>query len=772
MNRATVREKFNRLPPKRQAVLRRILAGDSKTKIALDLCDGSEDAVQQHLRQLYKDFSITHDRASKLPALQSLFFETMPELFQFPAASAPETDVPTRHHLRQLPYQNLPLQTNDFIGRDTELKRLLELIDLNYRAPYVTIDGIGGVGKTALAIETAYRCWEYKHGLSIQETPPQETPLFDAIIFTTAKENKLLPTGIVSGLQRQSTLRDIFREIAQTLDDPSITQSAPDEQLQRVRNSLAQQKTLLIIDNLETIENQNEILAFVDNLPFSTKAIITTRRLVSGYSSLCLNALPEDDSLRLIDQQAREKALFLDPETARNLYQRFGGVPVALIYGVGMLATHYPLDALLDAQTPLPDDVARFCFESSVAPLRGQPAHALLMAIAIFPHPPVRDALAEVAGLSTDPIAVNQGLAQLLQLSLIRQEEIEGQTRYGMLALTREYGLAELAANRAFEQPARERWVNWYLDFANKYGCEFFEERLEWHIPFDRIEQEWENFVAVFSWCATQEHYDKVRSFWKKLRHYTDVYGYWEDHLFWSEWLIEAAKRRGEWSVAVEAMSDKGWVQIRINSPQSLEGANQILREGWALRENIDLLIQFFLAHHIVILYIHQGQYNESSNWLKIAKELLTENDLCLGDRDFESWLLALKYFQGQIDFFQKDYDNARLLFNNTVEGFCDIDEQRLMNYAQRWLAEVAIVQSDFDEAENLLNIGLPVAERNKDRRQTALYQRSFAQLERARGHPEQAKEWGKRALAGFKRLGMTKDAAEMRALLAELEVG
>jgi len=772
MNRATVREKFNRLPPKRQAVLRRILAGDSKTKIALDLCDGSEDAVQQHLRQLYKDFSITHDRASKLPALQSLFFETMPELFQFPAASAPETDVPTRHHLRQLPYQNLPLQTNDFIGRDTELKRLLELIDLNYRAPYVTIDGIGGVGKTALAIETAYRCWEYKHGLSIQETPPQETPLFDAIIFTTAKENKLLPTGIVSGLQRQSTLRDIFREIAQTLDDPSITQSAPDEQLQRVRNSLAQQKTLLIIDNLETIENQNEILAFVDNLPFSTKAIITTRRLVSGYSSLCLNALPEDDSLRLIDQQAREKALFLDPETARNLYQRFGGVPVALIYGVGMLATHYPLDALLDAQTPLPDDVARFCFESSVAPLRGQPAHALLMAIAIFPHPPVRDALTEVAGLSADPIAVNQGLAQLLQLSLIRQEEIEGQTRYGMLALTREYGLAELAADRAFEQQARERWVNWYLDFAEKYGRDYFDEALEWHIEFDRLEKEWRNFLSIFSWCASQEDYEKIKTLWNKLRHYTDLYGYWEDHIFWSQWLTAAAKRRGEWSVYAEAISDESWIYLRLNSSQALKAANQLLREGWELRDNIDLFIQFLLAHHLAVLFIQKEQYQEAAHWLRLAKELFLENELNLEDGDFSSWSLAFDYFQAQIDFSNKDYSTAKLLFQKTIEGWANIDKQRSMNYSQRWLADIAIVQSDFDEADNLLNTGLPVAERNKDRRQTALYQRSFARLERARGNPEQAKEWGKRALAGFKRLGMTKDAAEMRALLAELEVG
>jgi hypothetical protein len=80
MDAKTVREIFKNLPPKRKQVLLRVLADDSKQKIACELCDGSEDAVQQNLRQLYKNFHIDGDRERKQPALIKLFVRCMPEL--------------------------------------------------------------------------------------------------------------------------------------------------------------------------------------------------------------------------------------------------------------------------------------------------------------------------------------------------------------------------------------------------------------------------------------------------------------------------------------------------------------------------------------------------------------------------------------------------------------------------------------------------------------------------------------------------------------------
>ncbi|MEG4532878.1 NACHT domain-containing NTPase [Microcoleus sp. D2_18a_D3] len=80
MDAKTVRKIFDTLPSKRQQVLLRVLAGESKAKIACDICDGSTDAVQQNLRQLYRCFEIQDERERKLPGLISLFAKSMPEL--------------------------------------------------------------------------------------------------------------------------------------------------------------------------------------------------------------------------------------------------------------------------------------------------------------------------------------------------------------------------------------------------------------------------------------------------------------------------------------------------------------------------------------------------------------------------------------------------------------------------------------------------------------------------------------------------------------------
>ena len=51
----------------------------------------------------------------------------------------------------------LPYQLSEFVGRTRELG---ELADLLFATRLLTLTGVGGVGKTRLALELAYRCLE------------------------------------------------------------------------------------------------------------------------------------------------------------------------------------------------------------------------------------------------------------------------------------------------------------------------------------------------------------------------------------------------------------------------------------------------------------------------------------------------------------------------------------------------------------------------------------------------------------------------------------
>ena len=86
--------------------------------------------------------------------------------------------------------------------------------------------------------------------------------------------------------------------------------------------------------------------------------------------------------------------------------------------------------------------------------------------------------------------------------------------------------------------------------------------------------------------------------------------------------------------------------------------------------------------------------------------------------------------------------------------------------WVQNKLADIAIKQGELDKGEKLLNIGLVVAEWNKDKGLSCDYQCCFAYLERARGNIEKSQEHGKKAIDGFNRLGMLQESEDMRTFL------
>lgn len=154
MNKKQVRDTFDQLPRKRKQVLLRLLAGDSKKKIALELCNGSEDAVQQHLRQLFKDFHIWGDDERKLPALIALITPYNEELTSERTSYLPDFAEPKRGITSTLTDLGEAIDVSIFYGRTEELAKLEQWI-INDRCRLVALLGMGGIGKTTLSVKLA-----------------------------------------------------------------------------------------------------------------------------------------------------------------------------------------------------------------------------------------------------------------------------------------------------------------------------------------------------------------------------------------------------------------------------------------------------------------------------------------------------------------------------------------------------------------------------------------------------------------------------------------
>ncbi|HEY1353130.1 MAG TPA: NB-ARC domain-containing protein, partial [Ktedonobacteraceae bacterium] len=593
--------------------------------------------------------------------------------------------------LRVIPHRLTRREHTRLIGRQQEAQHLQTLLSPRLAANLITVDGIGGVGKTALVLDIAYRSLQASTG----EITGLHIPLFEAIIFVSAKQEYLTVEGILKSDQANRTLRKIFQEITFTLKRDDIRSTPVQEQAELIREALSCQRTLLIVDNLETVEDKQGILSFLYELPPTTKVVITTRERAM-FSPIRLEQLMEEAALELIEQQAQEKQAPLREKEPRMLYQRIGGIPAALIYAVGQRAAGYSLEAVLHFVSSADGDVARFCFQGSVASLRGKPAHAMLMAFALFPQMPLRSTVTFVAGLEADFFAAEEALSQLQRLSLVR----EFHDRFRMLPLTREYAMAELRAHPDFEQEARERWLSWCANFTQQYGGHDMEE---WHMRYDHLNEEWENLLAVFDWCACHERYDILKSCWcaeerGSVVDFSTLYGHWDDRLTWLSWLMKTAEGRADWPTTLDAIASYG---VTLTLISRYDDAESLFAHAQRLRRYAEPAIEARLLINHAYLYIFLERFAESSNLLDQAMAVARR----LQDPLQTRLLLNIEYDQAAIRYWRGEYKAARVIFCSVMQRANTCGWQSLANYAQNYLADIALHDGDLDEAEQSLQM-------------------------------------------------------------------
>ncbi|MEM8719078.1 MAG: ATP-binding protein [Cyanobacteria bacterium P01_G01_bin.39] len=657
--------------------------------------------------------------------------------------------------LHNLPHRDY----SQFIGREQELQQLLEYISPEYRQHMTVVQGIGGMGKTSLVIEAAYRCWEAKQ----QNNPDPSIPIFDAIIFTSAKDNNLLPYGLIPRPIKEVTLQDIFRTIARVLDDKSISQVSNLEQTEQVYQSLEQRRTLLIVDNMETIrgKERDDILSFLNNLPNTVQSVITTRERVILFSPISLKSLSPQDSIQLIQQQVTAKKIQLSIEQSCLLYKRFGGVPLALIYLVGQLAGKYSLERLLDNSTSLPEDVASFCFEESVKPLRSECSHSLLMSLAIFRAKAEWKALATVADLKTDPLNMEEGLDKLKQLSLVYQED----DKYKVLPITREYALVELAKYPTFEQQARERWIQYYLEFTEKYGGKDWRN---WRVKYDNLEEEWKNTLQVLDWCGANGRYEDVVKIWNNIDNYIDLRGDWDTRLKWWQWLEHQSSQRFNSTIYetthpnalatyIDALRTQAWILI-LKGRRYFQQADTKIKQGWEVTEENEgiYLAKTSLAIVNSIFYKIQESYPLSLKMLERAESLV--KNVKIEHIEYARYYARINYCRAEIyccsQYQNHNIEQAKTLFRQVCEKGREIGWSRIVNYAENDLANIAIQEQDYLTATNMLEKGLLQAKSHRENRRIGHWLTSHWQLALEQDDIVQAEQYAEEALDYFSEAG------------------
>src|SRR5262249_3639505 len=124
-------------------------------------------------------------------------------------------------------------------------------------------------------------------------------------------------------------------------------------------------------------------------------------------------------------------------------------------------------------------------------------------------------------------------------------------------------------------------------------------------------------------------------------------------------------------------------------------------------------------------------------------------------DKSLRARLTAnINYDRSANSYRKGDIMAARAGFRKVEQSANALGWQRAASDAQNYLADIAIQEGNYEEAEGRLGPGLTMVERNNDRRRTASYKRSYARLKRKQGKLSEALDWARQAREGYERLG------------------
>ncbi len=406
---------------------------------------------------------------------------------------------------------NLPLELTSFVGRERELEEVKGLLST---ARLVTLTGPGGTGKTRLALQVA---------ADVADEYPDGT--WFVPLGTIADASLVVPA--------------IARSVG-VGDDPSRSP------IDVLATELEPKRALLVIDNVEQVRAAAGDIGELLRRAGRIRILATSRAplRISGeqeYPVPGLPAPPDIDRLGALERERLPAALRAGaPEalvafesvrlfvarggsvkpgfavTAANagdvaaIVAHLGGVPLAIELAAARLrfltpaAIHERLEGRLDlpgagaADVPERQRSLRGAIVWSHE-LLDPPARRLFERLGVFMGGFDLARAEAVAGSASElGIDVLDGLASLVDQSLVRSDEVGGESRFSMLEPIREYALERLEASGDLELVS-ERHARASLALAQELQPELNGDRQR--EALDRLELEHANLRAAIDWA-------------------------------------------------------------------------------------------------------------------------------------------------------------------------------------------------------------------------------------------------------------------------------
>jgi predicted ATPase/class 3 adenylate cyclase len=399
---------------------------------------------------------------------------------------------------------NLPLQVSSFIGREREIVRTIEALEASR---LVTLTGVGGVGKTRLALQVAAEALpRFREGawlieLAMVRDPDDVLDAFTAVFGVTAREGQTLQEALAEFLQTKQLLLVV-------------------DNCEQVMDAVAD-----LVEEIDRTCSGVVVLATSrEGLALDGERVVVVPPLAVPDADADLASVAASDSVRLFLERARaaDADFVLNAANAaavRRVSRRLDGVPLAIELAAARVASMSPaeLAAALDRRFDLLAGGRRRAVKRQQTlratidwsyDLLDASQQRLLARLAVFAGGCTCEAAEAIcAGGPIDAPAVLGLLSDLVARSLVVAERGVLDTRYRLLETIREYGEERLIEHNE-TNALRGRHARYYADYAARCSEGLFTpKQIEWAA---RLAADGDNILTAFAHAVDAHDLDLI----------------------------------------------------------------------------------------------------------------------------------------------------------------------------------------------------------------------------------------------------------------------
>jgi len=614
---------------------------------------------------------------------------------------------------------NLPAPVTSFVGREAELAEIEELLAENR---LVTLTGVGGVGKTRLALEAAARA------------------LGDC------------PGGVVfCDLASLAAPELVPRALAGALD---LREPAQGGVLDALVTRLREADLLLLLDNCEHLRDACAELAHGLLSSCPRLRILATSRAALGAAGevdyavqpLSLPSpgagpqeLSASDAVALFLARARAVRPQLAPDaaalaTAARICAEVDGLPLAIELAAARLkalsldeiaarlADRFRFLVAWRRLTPARHRTLREALDWSHA-LLSDDERTLLARLAAFRGGFTLAAAAAVC-LDGDEERALDLVGRLVDASLVVAEETCGQTRYRLLETVRQYGEEQLAA-RGETGRIRRRHRDYMLLLVEEKAVGQQTRLTGWA---EEIGRERANLRAALEWSRDAGEDEEL------IRLAAAVWRFWwvsGDLTEGRAWLETALERGRDLDPALRARAFEGaaglaWAHGDLDSAQEL--ARAALPLFVAAEDRRGEESSLIILGHVAL----------AREQFRAARDLFGRARV-LAEQGRSSNVAVATHNLGSVAFGEGDLERAECLYLQAFSRYGEAGDAYGVALAELYLGLVAVEASRGDEAAGYLRRALPVFREMGFLQYAAQCVDGVAAVALARGRPHEA---------------------------------